>query len=58
MTIVAALSGFLPGIWVTYVLDLGLGGVWSGLALFTLIRLVALLLRVRSSAWSVVGATR
>ncbi|MDP9797076.1 putative MATE family efflux protein [Catenuloplanes nepalensis] len=58
MTIVAALCGFLPGIWVTYALDLGLGGVWSGLALFTLIRLVALLLRVRSPAWSVVGATR
>jgi putative MATE family efflux protein len=58
MTIVAALGGFLPGIWVTYALDLGLGGVWSGLALFTLIRLVALLLRIRTPAWSLVGATR
>ncbi|WP_033344707.1 MATE family efflux transporter [Catenuloplanes japonicus] len=58
MTIVAALGGFLPGIWVAYALDLGLGGVWAGLALFTVIRLVALLLRVRTRAWSLTGATR
>jgi putative MATE family efflux protein len=58
LTIVAALGGFLPAIWAAYALDLGLGGVWAGLGTFTLIRLVALLWRLRSPRWAVVGATR
>ncbi|RKN49264.1 MATE family efflux transporter [Micromonospora endolithica] len=58
LTIVAALGGFLPAIWVTYALDLGLGGIWAGLTLFVVIRLVALLLRLRSGGWAVVGAVR
>jgi putative MATE family efflux protein len=58
MTIVAALGGFLPAIWLAYALDLGLGGVWAGLSLFIAVRLVALLLRLRGDAWAVVGATR
>ncbi|GAA4591771.1 putative MATE family efflux protein [Actinoplanes octamycinicus] len=57
-TILAALLGFLPMIWLAYALDLGLGGVWAGLALFTLVRLIATVSRWRSPRWAVVGATR
>ena len=40
LTIVAALGGFLPAIWLAYALDLGLGGIWAGLTLFVVLRLV------------------
>lgn len=58
LTIVAALGGFLPAIWLAYGLDLGLGGIWAGLTLFVVLRLIALLLRLRSGRWAVVGAVR
>ncbi|MFB9234375.1 MATE family efflux transporter [Plantactinospora siamensis] len=58
LTIVAALGGFLPAIWTAYALDLGLGGIWAGLTLFVMIRLAALLLRLRSGHWAVPGAVR
>ncbi|MGK5738989.1 MATE family efflux transporter [Micromonospora sp. URMC 103] len=58
LTVVAALGGFLPAIWLAHGLDLGLGGIWAGLTLFVVLRLVALLLRLRSGAWAVVGAVR
>ncbi|MFV2111441.1 MATE family efflux transporter [Micromonospora sp. LOL_025] len=58
LTIVAALGGFLPAIWLTHGLDLGLGGIWAGLTLFVVLRLVALLLRLRSGGWAVTGAVR
>ncbi|HEX8627136.1 MAG TPA: MATE family efflux transporter [Catenuloplanes sp.] len=58
LTITAALGGFLPAVWAAYVLDLGLGGVWAGLGAFTVLRLIALLLRLRSSRWAVTGVTR
>jgi putative MATE family efflux protein len=58
LTIVAALGGFLPAIWLAYALDLGLGGIWAGLTLFVVIRLVALSLRLRNGRWAVVGAVR
>ena len=58
LTVVAALGGFLPAIWFAYALDLGLGGIWAGLTLFVLIRLVGVLLRLRSGRWAVVGAVR
>ncbi|WIM95394.1 MATE family efflux transporter [Actinoplanes oblitus] len=57
-TILAALLGFLPMIWLAYALDLGLGGVWAGLGLFTFVRLVATVSRWRSARWAVVGVTR
>jgi putative MATE family efflux protein len=56
LTLVATLGGFLPAIWLAYGLKLGLGGIWAGLSLFILIRLVALLARLRSGKWAVVGA--
>ena len=58
LTIVAALGGFLPAVWLAYGLNLGLGGVWAGLTLFIVVRLVALLARLRTGGWAVVGATR
>ena len=57
LTLVAALGGFLPAIWLAYALDLGLGGIWAGLALFIVLRLVALLARLRSGRWAIPGAT-
>jgi putative MATE family efflux protein len=58
MTLAAALCGFLPAIWLAYAWNWGLSGVWFGLALFTLIRLVFLLVRWRGARWAVLGATR
>lgn len=58
ITVGAAVGAFLPAIWLGYALDLGLGGIWSGLTLFIVARLAGLLLRLRSGAWAVTGATR
>jgi putative MATE family efflux protein len=51
VTIVAALAGFLPLSLLSGRLDWGLAGVWTGLTLFIALRLVAVGLRVRGSAW-------
>ncbi|GAA4413586.1 MATE family efflux transporter [Actinokineospora soli] len=56
-TLLAALVGFLPLIWIAHVADWGLVGIWSGLSAFMLIRLAALLIRARTAKWAVVGAT-
>jgi putative MATE family efflux protein len=56
LTLVAALGGFLPAVWAALWLDLGLGGVWAGLTLFIMIRLAALLLRLRGDRWAVTGS--
>jgi MATE family, multidrug efflux pump len=58
LTIVSALGFFLPAIWSAYAFDLGLAGIWAGLTLFVIARLVGLLLRLRSGRWAVVGAVR
>jgi Na+-driven multidrug efflux pump len=58
LTLAAALAGFLPAIWLAYAFELGLGGVWAGLGLFTIVRLVLLLWRWRSARWAVLGAIR
>lgn len=58
ITVISALFGFLPAIWLAYAFDLGLGGVWAGLGLFTFIRFATLLWRWRSPRWLVTGATR
>jgi Na+-driven multidrug efflux pump len=57
-TLLAALAGFLPLTWAALAFGWGLAGVWSGLAALVVIRLVAVLLRVRSGRWAVVGAAR
>lgn len=52
-TVVAALCGFVPGVWLAYVLDGGLTGVWCGLVAFMAIRLVAVVWRFWSMRWAV-----
>jgi putative MATE family efflux protein len=57
-TLVAAAAGFLPLIWASLAFGWGLVGIWTGLSAFVVIRLVAVLLRMRSGHWAVVGAVR
>ena len=54
----AAVIGFLPLIWASLGFGWGLAGLWSGLSLFMVIRLVAVLTRLRSGRWAVTGASR
>ncbi len=56
LTWVATLGGFFPAIWIAYLLDWGIGGIWAGLMLFIVIRLIALLARLKSGRWAVTGA--
>jgi Na+-driven multidrug efflux pump len=58
VTLAAAMAGFLPAVWLAHAFNLGLGGVWAGLGLFTIVRLALLLWRWRSARWAVLGATR
>jgi putative MATE family efflux protein len=58
VTLVSTLGGFLPMVWLAYVLDLGLGGVWAGLMLFVVIRLAGMTVRVARGRWAVTGAAR
>jgi len=55
-TLAGALLGFLPLIWISLAAGWGLIGIWAGLALFLLVRLVAVGLRTRSGRWAVTGA--
>jgi putative MATE family efflux protein len=55
LTIGAALGGFLPMVWLSSWLGWGLGGIWAGLTMFIVIRLVTVLLRMRSGRWAVLG---
>jgi putative MATE family efflux protein len=57
-TLAAAVLGFLPAIWASLAFDWSLAGIWSGLAAFMLIRLVAVGLRARGGHWAVTGAIR
>ena len=57
-TVVAAVFGFLPLILASLVFGWGLLGIWSGLAMFILVRLVFAVLRVRGDRWAVTGAVR
>lgn len=57
-TLGSAALGFLPLVWLSLVFGWGLIGVWSGLAGFMVLRLVAVLSRLRSGRWAVVGAVR
>lgn len=54
-TIVSVVAGFLPGVWLSLVFDLGLTGVWCGLLAFIVIRLAAVVWRYRSGKWARVG---
>ncbi|MFD5829150.1 MATE family efflux transporter [Lentzea sp. NPDC060358] len=57
-TLGSAVVGFLPLVWASYVFGWGLAGIWTGLSLFMLLRLVAVVWRTRSGEWAVEGAVR
>ncbi|GDY30522.1 MATE family efflux transporter [Gandjariella thermophila] len=57
-TLTAAGCGFLPLIWASLAFGWGLLGIWTGLAAFMLLRLVAVVGRTRSGHWAVLGAVR
>ena len=50
-TLAGAMIGFFPMIWLSLIFGWGLAGIWTGLLLFMLTRLVAVTLRVRGGAW-------
>ncbi|GAA4829633.1 MATE family efflux transporter [Saccharopolyspora rosea] len=54
-TLLSAAVGYLPMIWLSLGFGWGLAGIWTGLSMFMLLRLVTLLLRARSGRWAVVG---
>lgn len=55
ITVGSVIVGFLPGILIAYFLDLGLAGIWCGLAAFIGLRTIAVVLRFYSMRWAVVG---
>ncbi|HEX6076052.1 MAG TPA: MATE family efflux transporter [Micromonosporaceae bacterium] len=55
LTLAATFGVFLPAIWLAYLLDLGLGGIWAGLTLFIGVRLGAMLARTVGGRWAVPG---
>jgi putative MATE family efflux protein len=57
LIIASGFGAFLPGVLLAGHLDLGLGGVWAALMLFILVRVAAMLVRVRGAKWARVGAT-
>jgi putative MATE family efflux protein len=54
-TVVSALVGFLPLIWLSLAYGWGLTGIWSGLSTFIALRLVFCGWRVLSGRWVVTG---
>lgn len=58
MTVAAAVFGWLPFTWATPFFGWGLSGIWAGLAAFMIIRLLAILWRLRGGHWAVTGAER
>ena len=57
-TIVSALVGFLPMVWLSLWLDWGLMGVWCGLLAFVFLRMVAVVWRFIGTAWQRVEDTQ
>jgi putative MATE family efflux protein len=57
-TLISAGAGFLPLIWASLGFGWGLAGIWTGLSLFMVFRLAAVVVRWRSGRWAVVGAVR
>lgn len=56
-TVISALAGFLPLIWLSLIFGWGLAGIWSGLTAFIVLRLVFVGWRVLSGRWVVTGTT-
>ncbi|MBO0872951.1 MAG: MATE family efflux transporter [Pseudonocardia sp.] len=57
-TLLGAGLGFLPLIWVSLAFGWGLTGIWTGLAMFMLVRLATVVGRTHSGSWAVLGAVR
>ncbi len=57
-TLISAVAGFLPVVWVGFALGWGLVGIWAALATLMVFRLVAVLWREHSGRWAVPGAVR
>ncbi|NMN99847.1 MATE family efflux transporter [Gordonia sp. TBRC 11910] len=51
-TLVSALGGFLPLIWLSLVFDWGLAGIWTGLLVFMVARLATVGWRYRGGGWA------
>lgn len=56
-TVVSAVAGFLPLTWLSLVFGWGLTGIWAGLSVFILLRLVFVGVRTLSGRWAVTGTT-
>jgi putative MATE family efflux protein len=54
-TVVSALVGFLPLIWLSLAYGWGLAGIWSGLTTFVVLRLIFVGWRALSGRWVVTG---
>lgn len=54
-TLVSALAGFLPLVWLSLVFGWGLAGIWSGLSTFVLLRLLFVGVRMLGGRWAVPG---
>jgi MATE family, multidrug efflux pump len=54
-TVVSALIGFLPLIWLSLAFGWGLAGIWSGLTMFIVLRLIFVGWRALSGRWEVTG---
>jgi Na+-driven multidrug efflux pump len=54
-TVVSALMGFLPLIWLSLVFGWGLAGIWAGLSSFVGLRLIFVGWRALSGRWVVTG---
>jgi putative MATE family efflux protein len=54
-TLISALVGFLPLIWLSLALGWGLAGIWSGLSTFIVLRLLFVGWRAVSGRWLVAG---
>jgi Na+-driven multidrug efflux pump len=55
-TVISAVAGFLPPIWLSLVYNWGLTGIWSGLTAFIVLRLIFVGWRALSGRWAVTGA--
>lgn len=54
-TLLSALGAYLPLIWLSWAFGWGLTGIWTGLTLFLIARMIAVVLRTRSGHWAVSG---
>lgn len=57
-TLISALVGFLPLIWLSLIFDWGLAGIWTGLVVFMVLRLITVGWRVWSGKWTTIASSR